>query len=75
MAPVQLTLSTKMDCSSAVRLPLRAGEQVRVIVLRPPDPKRWNLERFSKLGKEEDLALSQEGIAQWCEELDREDRG
>ena len=59
----------------AVRLPLRAGEQVRVIVLRQPDPKRWNLERLSKLGKEEDLALSREGLAQWCEELDREDRG
>lgn len=56
------------------RLPLRPGEQVGVIVLRHPDPKRWDLERLARVGQEEDVALSEQGLAQWCDDLDTEDR-
>jgi predicted DNA-binding antitoxin AbrB/MazE fold protein len=55
-------------------LPLRPGERVGVILLRHPDPKRWNLERLAKVGRDEDLALAEQGLAQWCDALDAEDR-
>jgi predicted DNA-binding antitoxin AbrB/MazE fold protein len=54
-------------------LPLRPGERVAVIVLRQPDPTRWDLERLSREGREEDLALSEQGLAQWGDALDAED--
>jgi len=56
------------------RLPLRPGEKVGVIVLRRPDPKRWDLERLAKGSPEEDLALSEQGLAQWGDAVDTEDR-
>lgn len=55
-------------------LPLRPGEQVAVIVLRQPDPNRWNLGRLARVGHEEDRALSEQGLAQWREALEAEDR-
>ena len=56
-------------------LPLRAGERVELIVLRRPDPRRWDLDRLAKAGQGEDAALAGQGLADWAEELDREDRG
>jgi predicted DNA-binding antitoxin AbrB/MazE fold protein len=55
-------------------LPLRQGEHVGVVLLRYPDPKRWNLERLAKVGRDEDLALAEQGLAQWCDALDAEDQ-
>src|SRR3954467_10400301 len=55
-------------------LSLRQGEQVALIVVRRPDPRRWNLERLAKSGKEEDLGLAEEGLAEWADALDEEDR-
>jgi len=55
-------------------LPLRPGERVGVIVLRQPDPSRWNLDRLATLGREEDAALAEQGLAQWSDALDTEDR-
>ena len=55
-------------------LPLRPGERVGLIVVRRPDPKRWDLERLAKSGREEDLALSEQGLEQWAAALDAEDR-
>jgi predicted DNA-binding antitoxin AbrB/MazE fold protein len=55
-------------------LPLRPGEQVAVIVLRQPDPNRWNLGRLAGVGHEQDLALSEQGLAEWSEALEAEDR-
>lgn len=55
-------------------LPLRPGERVAVIVLRQPDPSRWDLDRLARVGRDEDVALSEQGLAQWSEALDTEDR-
>ncbi len=55
------------------RLDLRQGEHVSVIVLRHPDPARWDLNRLANTGEEEDLALADQGIDEWCEMLAEED--
>ena len=54
-------------------LALRPGERVALIVVRRPDPKRWDLERVAKSGAEEDLTLSEQGLAEWADTLDAED--
>lgn len=55
-------------------LPLRPGERVNLIVVRRPDPGRWDLDRLAKIANEGDLALAEQGLADWAETLDREDR-
>jgi predicted DNA-binding antitoxin AbrB/MazE fold protein len=53
-------------------LPLRPGEQVSVIVLRQPDPARWDLSRLAAAsGEDEGLAAA--GLDAWADALDRED--
>jgi predicted DNA-binding antitoxin AbrB/MazE fold protein len=54
-------------------LSLRPGERVALIVVRHPDPQRWNLARLAKGGAKEDLALSEQGLADWADMLDEED--
>ena len=54
-------------------LPLRPGERVGIVVVRRPDPSRWDLSRLSKSTSEED-ALSEAGLADWENSLDCEDR-
>ena len=53
-------------------LALRPGERVALIVVRQPDPKRWNLDRLAASGGE-DLALAEQGLTEWSESLDAED--
>ncbi len=53
-------------------LPLRPGERVRVIVVRKPDPKRWDLTRLRAADASEDEALSEAGLADWDRSLDGE---
>jgi hypothetical protein len=48
---------------------------VALIVVRRPDPERWNLDRLAKGGAGEDLALAEQGLAEWADALDAEDRG
>jgi predicted DNA-binding antitoxin AbrB/MazE fold protein len=55
-------------------LALRPGERVALIVVRHPDPERWNLERLAKGGAAEDRDLAEQGLAGWADELDHEDR-
>lgn len=55
-------------------LPLRTGERVALIVVRRPDPSRWNLARIGAHA-DDDLALAEAGLADWAAALDREDRG
>jgi predicted DNA-binding antitoxin AbrB/MazE fold protein len=55
-------------------LALKPGERVALIVVRHPDPKRWNLERLAKGAAGEDLALAKQGLADWADTLDEEDR-
>jgi len=54
-------------------LPLRAGDRVSVIVLRRPDPARWDLQRLAA-GAEEDEALAGAGVDGWADTFDGEDR-
>lgn len=55
-------------------LPLRSGERVGLVVLRLPDPERWNMARLARAtGEDADMAGA--GIEDWADALDREDRG
>ena len=54
-------------------LSLTPGERVALIVVRHPDPRRWDLERLAKSAGEEDRALAEQGLAEWADALDRED--
>jgi predicted DNA-binding antitoxin AbrB/MazE fold protein len=54
-------------------LALRAGETVGLIIVRRPDPTRWDLERLSKTTTTEETALAQQGIDDWAAALDKED--
>ena len=42
-------------------LPLTPGERVALLVVRHPDPRRWDLARLARSGKE-DRALLQEAL-------------
>ena len=54
-------------------LALTPGERVALIVVRHPDPKRWDLKRLAKSGETEDRLLAEQGLAEWADALDRED--
>jgi len=56
-------------------LALRPGERVSLMVMRRPDPRRWNLAPLASISPEEDLALSEEGLAEWAHSLDSADLG
>jgi predicted DNA-binding antitoxin AbrB/MazE fold protein len=51
---------------------LRPGERVALIVVRRPDPDRWDVSRIAAHG-DEDLALAAAGLAEWAAALDGED--
>lgn len=55
-------------------LPLRPGERVGLIVVRRPDPSRWDLQRLATTGEGEDLALAKQGLGDWADALEAEDR-
>jgi predicted DNA-binding antitoxin AbrB/MazE fold protein len=57
------------------RLPLRPGERVNLIVVRCPDPSRWNLERLASVPHRDELELTEQGLADWSESMDVEDSG
>ena len=52
------------------RLGLRPGERVSLIVVRRPDPSRWDLARLAKIANGDDIALAEQGLAQWATDLD-----
>lgn len=54
-------------------LPLRPGERVGIVVVRRPDPLRWDLARLSKAVRDEDT-LTETGLAEWEATLSREDQ-
>jgi predicted DNA-binding antitoxin AbrB/MazE fold protein len=54
-------------------LKLREGESVGLIVVRRPDPARWDLKRLAK-GASEDEALAATGLDAWADALEAEDR-
>jgi predicted DNA-binding antitoxin AbrB/MazE fold protein len=55
-------------------LPLRPGERVAVVVMRRPDPARWDLSRLAAASAE-DETMAEAGLAEWSADLEREDRG
>lgn len=55
-------------------LALRPGERVAVLVLRRPDPTRWDVERLARHA-DEDEALAGAGLDDWADALEREDEG
>lgn len=55
-------------------LGLRSGERVNLMVVRRPDPRRWDLARLSSASNQEDLALSEQGLADWTNSLDAAER-
>lgn len=52
-------------------LTLKPGETVALIVVRHPDPARWDLAKLA--GTPEDVALAELGLAEWADSLDTED--
>ncbi len=46
----------------AKSLPLGEGEHVRLIVLRNPDPTRWDLDKIARVAGEEDVELAEAGL-------------
>ncbi|MES1242397.1 MAG: antitoxin family protein [Acidobacteriota bacterium] len=54
-------------------LPLSPGERVALIVVRHPDPARWDLKRLAG-AEEEDRELSEQGLDAWADALDAEDQ-
>ena len=57
----------------ARRLSLRSGERVNLIVVRRPDPGRWDLARFAKTGNGDDNALAEQGLAEWASALEEKE--
>ena len=56
------------------QLSLRPGERVKLIVVRNPDPNRWDLAKLAKTANGEDLAMAELGLAEWAGELDATER-
>lgn len=54
------------------QLALRPGELVSIIVLRRPDPRRWDLTKLATVS-EEDLVLAKQGLSDWASALDAEE--
>lgn len=54
-------------------LALTPGERVALVVVRQPDPRRWDLDRLGKSSEKEDRTLSEQGLGEWAEALDQED--
>jgi predicted DNA-binding antitoxin AbrB/MazE fold protein len=50
-------------------LPLRSGERVTVLVVRQPEPARWDLARLAG-SPDEDDALAHTGLDDWANALE-----
>ncbi|MGH9423624.1 MAG: antitoxin family protein [Thermoanaerobaculia bacterium] len=55
------------------RLALRPGERVGIVVVRRPDPARWDTFRLAA-GSADEATLTDDGLAEWGAALDREDQ-
>lgn len=55
-------------------LALRPGERVHLIVMRQPDPKRWDLSRLAQSSAADEAVLTEQGLEGWAANLDEEDR-
>jgi predicted DNA-binding antitoxin AbrB/MazE fold protein len=55
-------------------LALRPGERVQLIVMRQPDPRRWDLARLAQKLAADEAGLTEQGLGGWAANLDEEDR-
>jgi len=55
-------------------LGLRQGERVGLIVVRKPDASRWDLDKLTRTTGADDLALSEQGLAEWVDDLEASER-
>ena len=58
----------------AERLSLRPGERVKLVVMRGPDPSRWDLARLAKTGDGDEVPLAEQGLAEWASSLEATER-
>ena len=56
------------------RLGLRPGERVNLMVMRRPDPRRWDLARLSSHSNQEDVSLAEQGLSDWADSLESPER-
>jgi predicted DNA-binding antitoxin AbrB/MazE fold protein len=56
------------------RLSLRSGERVNLLVVRRPDPGRWDLARLAKTADQDELFLSEQGLDEWSSALEALER-
>jgi predicted DNA-binding antitoxin AbrB/MazE fold protein len=56
-------------------LPLAPGQSVQVMLLSPPDPDRWKRWEAAPFQTDEEKWLTESGMEEWAEMLDKEDRG
>jgi predicted DNA-binding antitoxin AbrB/MazE fold protein len=54
-------------------LALRPGERVHLIVVRQPDPQRWDMARLAKSHSADEAVLAEQGLEAWAASLERED--
>ena len=55
------------------KLALRPGERVNIVVIRRPDPSRWDSARIARKSGD-DVALTGQGLVEWAKDLDAEDK-
>jgi predicted DNA-binding antitoxin AbrB/MazE fold protein len=55
-------------------LALRPGERVGLVVIRQPDLRRWHLDRLGRIARKEEETLAEQGLAEWADAPDAEDR-
>ena len=55
-------------------LALRPGERVHLIVVRQPDPQRWDMARLAKGHSADEAVLTEQGLEDWAASIDQEDR-
>ena len=48
--------------------------RVHLIVMRQPDPKRWDLSRLAQSPAADEAVLAEQGLEGWAANLDEEDR-
>lgn len=58
----------------AGHLGLRSGERVNLMIVRRPDPRRWDLGRLARIANKEDASLSEQGLTEWADSLDAAER-
>ena len=78
-ATIKVVRSVEAHYENGVLRPLELlgllpGERVRLIVIRRPDPSRWDLAKLRKTGNGDDLPLAEQGLDEWESSLEATER-